>query len=259
MRDGQFRTIPLSFFLCAIPTCGWRRSGRTTHRRHQRRAVHSFEHQHLRQEQNSVAGFPPATCSKSMPADREVLEQFVTDKLLEAEVREAGSGVSEDEVDRYIDQVKKNNRLSDDDLKAALSRGESNPGELQSVGQSGDGKKRDHRPPSKTEGHITRRRCRALLQTQHEKLSKPTSARASATFFFAGRKKRRPSGCKASWRKREELYQRIAAGEDFAGLAREYSEGAGQRPRRRYRLGQSRNSDCRPRRSRRSKNCPWAR
>ena len=57
-----------------------------------------------------------------MAPDREVLEQFVTDKLLEAEVREAGIVVTDDEVQRYIEQVKKNNRLSEEDLKAALSR-----------------------------------------------------------------------------------------------------------------------------------------
>ena len=46
-------------------------------------------------------------------ADREVLEQFITDKLLDAEMREAGIRVTDEDVERYIEEVKKNNRLSD--------------------------------------------------------------------------------------------------------------------------------------------------
>ena len=67
-------------------------------------------------------GFPTGDLAQINSADREALEQFITDKLLEAEVREGGIVVSEEDVNGYIEQVKKTNRLSDDDLKAALSR-----------------------------------------------------------------------------------------------------------------------------------------
>ena len=66
--------------------------------------------------------FPTSDLNQINKEDREVLEQFVTDKLLEAEVREAGISITDDEVSRYIEQVKKTNRLSDEDLKTALSR-----------------------------------------------------------------------------------------------------------------------------------------
>jgi len=66
--------------------------------------------------------FPTGNLDQISATDREVLEQFITDKLLEAEVRESGINISDDDVSRYIEQVKKNNRLSDEDLKVALSR-----------------------------------------------------------------------------------------------------------------------------------------
>jgi parvulin-like peptidyl-prolyl isomerase len=66
--------------------------------------------------------FPTGSLQDINAADRDVLEQFVTDKLIEAEVREAGIRITDDDVDRYIEQVKKNNRLSDEDFKTALTR-----------------------------------------------------------------------------------------------------------------------------------------
>ena len=51
--------------------------------------------------------FPSGDLKQISADDRQVLEQFITDKLLEAEVREAGIVVSDADVERYIDQVKK--------------------------------------------------------------------------------------------------------------------------------------------------------
>ena len=65
---------------------------------------------------------PTGNLDQINTADREVSEQFITDKLMEAEVREAGISITDDDVNRYIEQVKKNNRLSEEDLKTALSR-----------------------------------------------------------------------------------------------------------------------------------------
>ena len=66
--------------------------------------------------------FPSGDLNKINQPDQEVLEGFITEKLLEAESREAGINITEDEINRYIEQVKKNNQLSDDDLKTALGR-----------------------------------------------------------------------------------------------------------------------------------------
>ena len=41
---------------------------------------------------------------------------------MEAEARESGIKVTEQDVSQYIDEIKKRNRLSDDELKTVLSR-----------------------------------------------------------------------------------------------------------------------------------------
>ena len=71
--------------------------------------------------QRWVGNFPQ-DLKKINDDDREVLEQFITEKLLEAEARESGIKVTEQDVSQYIDEIKKRNRLSDDELKTVLSR-----------------------------------------------------------------------------------------------------------------------------------------
>ena len=65
--------------------------------------------------------FPSGDLKKINDDDREVLEQFITEKLLEAEARESGIKVTEQDVSQYIDEIKKRNRLSDDELKTCGS------------------------------------------------------------------------------------------------------------------------------------------
>ena len=66
--------------------------------------------------------FPTAPLDKINASDREVLEQFITEKLLDAEIREAGIKVTDQDIEAYIDQIKQKNRLTDADLKTVLSR-----------------------------------------------------------------------------------------------------------------------------------------
>src|SRR5262245_66116621 len=66
--------------------------------------------------------FPSGDLKKINDNDREVLEQFITEKLLEAEARESGIKITEQDVSQYIDEIKKRNRLTDDELKNVLSR-----------------------------------------------------------------------------------------------------------------------------------------
>ena len=173
-------------------------------------------------------GFPTGSLEQINSSDREVLEQFITDRLLEAEVREAGLGVSEDEVSRYIEQVKKSNRLSDDDLKAALSRegqtmvtyranvkAEMEKSEIsdrqvrRKVNITDEDVERYYKLNTKNYRSPERARIRHILLAVPE--NAPAERVQSATV------------------KSKELYQKIiAGGEDFAGLAREYSEGAGR-------------------------------
>ncbi|HEX2933289.1 MAG TPA: peptidylprolyl isomerase [Candidatus Binatia bacterium] len=171
--------------------------------------------------------FPTGDLNQINAQDREVLEQFVTDKLLEAEVREAGISITDEEVSRYIEQVKKTNRLSDEDLKAALSRdgltlatyrasvkAEMEKSEIierqvrRKVNITDDDVERYYKQNSKNYRANERARIRHILLSLAENAP--------------------PDQVQAVMAKSNDLYRRIAAGEDFATLAREYSEGAGR-------------------------------
>ena len=171
--------------------------------------------------------FPTGELSPINASDREVLEQFITEKLLEAEIREAGIKVADEEVDAYIDQIKKRNRLSDEDLKTALGREgqtvasyrasvrtELEKSELinrqvkKKVNITDDDVQRYYKLNAKNYRDQDRVRLRHILL--------PLSEKSSA------------DDVSAVMAKAEELYKRIKDGEDFAVLARQYSEGAGR-------------------------------
>ncbi len=171
--------------------------------------------------------FPSASLQQINAADREVLEQFITDKLMEAEVREAGIRVTDDDVNRYIEQVKKNNRLSDEDFKASLSREgfnlasyiisvktEMEKAEVidrqvkRKVNITDEDVERYYKLNAKNYRANERARIRHILLSLPEKAPADQVQRISA--------------------KAKELHQKVAAGEDFAAVAREHSEGAGR-------------------------------
>jgi peptidyl-prolyl cis-trans isomerase SurA len=170
--------------------------------------------------------FPSGDLNEINAGDRQVLEQFITDKLLEGEVREAGIVVSDADVDRYIEQVKKNNRLSDEDLKSALSR------ENQTLAGYKASVKAEIEKSDLVDRQVRRRvtisdddveryyklnaqkyRSNDRARIRHILLNLPENAPADRV--------------QSVMAKGQELYKRISAGEDFATLAREHSEGAG--------------------------------
>jgi len=172
-------------------------------------------------------GFPSGNLNPINTSDREVLEQFITDKLLEAEVRESGIVVNDDDVNRYIEQVKKNNRLSDEDLKVALGR----------EGQTLDSYKTSVKAEMEKSEIIDRQVKRKVSITDEdvERYYKLNSKkyrgndRARIRHILLSLPENAPAErVQSATTKAKELYQRIAAGEDFAALARQNSEGAGR-------------------------------
>jgi peptidyl-prolyl cis-trans isomerase SurA len=170
--------------------------------------------------------FPVSDLKAIDQADREVLEQFLTEKLLEAEVREAGIIVSDDEVNRYIEQVKKNNRLSDEDLKAALKR-ENQTLESYKVSVKAEIEKSE----------LIDRQVRRKVTISDEDVERyyklntnkyRTNDRAHIRHILLPLDENAtPEQVQQAVAKGKELRQQIAAGADFATIARENSQGAG--------------------------------
>ncbi|MGH7793676.1 MAG: peptidylprolyl isomerase [Candidatus Binatia bacterium] len=171
--------------------------------------------------------FPSGDLKQISASDQEVLEQFLTDKLLEAEVREAGIVVSDADVGRYIEQVKKNNRLSDEDLKLALSR-ENHTLASYKASVKAEMEKSD----------LIDRQVRRKITIRDEDVERyyklnaknyRTNDRARIRHILLTLAEKAPQEqVQSVMVKGKELHKRIAAGEDFATLAREHSQGAGQ-------------------------------
>ncbi len=170
--------------------------------------------------------FPTGDLNKINASDREVLEQFITDKLLESEIREAGIKVSDEDVEQYIQQIKAKNQLTDEDLKTALAR------EGQTVAS--------YRASVKSElekSEIINRQVRAKVNISNEDIERYYKANAKKYraddrarirhILLALPENPTPDVVQAAQAKAADLYKRIRAGEDFGQLAREFSEGAG--------------------------------
>ena len=171
-------------------------------------------------------GFPSGDLKQIDATDRQALEQFVTDKLLEAEVREAGIQVSEADVDRYIEQVKKNNRLSDEDLKTALGR------ENQTLASYKASVKAEIEKSDLIDRQV--RRKITISDEDVERYYKLNSSKYRSNdrarirhILLSLPENAPPEQVKNVMAKAKELFQRINSGEDFAALAREHSQGAG--------------------------------
>ncbi len=171
--------------------------------------------------------FPTGDLIKISDSDREVLEQFITEKLLEAEAREAGIRVTDQDVTQYIDEIKKRNRLSDEELKTALSR------EGQTI--------ESYRVSVKSElekGEILNRQVRNKVNITNDDVERYYKLNAKK-YRTEDRVRLRhillslvttasPEEVQAVTDKAMQLYKQIVAGADFAELAREFSEGAGR-------------------------------
>jgi peptidyl-prolyl cis-trans isomerase SurA len=171
--------------------------------------------------------FPTAPLDKINASDREVLEQFITEKLLDAEIRDAGIKVNDQDIDAYIDQIKQKNRLTDADLKTVLSRegqtlqsykasvkAELEKGELinrqvrKRVNITNEDVERYYKLNSKSYRSDDRARIRHILLSLSEKAS--------------------PEEVQAATAKGNQLYEQITAGEDFGKMAQKHSDGAGR-------------------------------
>ena len=66
--------------------------------------------------------FPKGDLNRIEDDDKEVLEQFITEKLVAAEVKRLAITLSDQDIDQYVDEIKKKNDLSDAELTEALRR-----------------------------------------------------------------------------------------------------------------------------------------
>ena len=171
--------------------------------------------------------FPTGDLNRINESDGDVLEQFITEKLLDAEIRGAGITVTNEDVEQYIEEVKKNNRLSDSDFKSALAReGMTLDGYKESV-KSELGKNELVRRQVRSRVSVTDADVERYYQLNAKNYRTEDRARIRHILFSLS-PQASPEVALSTLAKAKEIYDRIEAGEDFAALAREFSEGAGR-------------------------------
>jgi len=176
---------------------------------------------------NLKVDFPSGDLNRINKRDGEVLEQFITEKLLEAEMRDAGIALTNDDVEQYIEEVKKNNGLSDGDLNAVLSREGMTLDSYKASVKAELGKNELIRRQVRSKVSVTD----ADVERYYKLNSKNyrTGDRARIRHILLSLSERAaPEVAQTTLAKAKEIYGRIKAGEDFAALAREFSEGAGR-------------------------------
>ena len=185
------------------------------------RDVEQFANKRLKRD------FPAGDLERINATDIDALEQFITEKLLEAEVRESGIKVSDQDVEHYIEEVKKNNKLSESDLKAALQREgltlESYRKTVKIELEKNELVRRQvSSKVSVTEGDVER-----YYQLNSKKYRTGDRAKIRHILLSLSRQAA-PEVEQTTLAKANQIYGRIRSGEDFAQLAAEFSEGAGR-------------------------------
>lgn len=170
--------------------------------------------------------FPRGDLNHIEKEDKEVLEQFITDRLLAAEVKLADINVTEAEIDHYIARIKQQSRLGDEEIVEALKReGLTMEGYRASIRAEIEKSEIINRQVRKRV-NITAEDVERYYRLNPKRFSTPDKIRLRHILLSV------PQGGPAekeqeAAQKAIEIRRRALGGEDFAKLAREYSEGAG--------------------------------
>jgi peptidyl-prolyl cis-trans isomerase SurA len=170
--------------------------------------------------------FPKGDLANIDKEDQEVLEQFITERLLAAEVKQAGINISEQEIDKYIEQVKQRNRLSDEELSTALKQeGMTLEGYRTQVRSEIEKTEMINRQVIK-KVNITAEDVERYYRLNPNQFATPEKIRLRH-ILLSTKKEASEDSVKEATQKAAELRRRAQAGEDFSKLAEEFSEGAG--------------------------------
>ena len=170
--------------------------------------------------------FPTGDLNRIEKDDQEVLEQFITEKLLAAEVQLAGVMISEEDIDRYIDRIKERNRLRDEELVEALKREGTTMENYRASIRAEIEKNEIINRQVRKRVNITSEDVERYYRLNPKQFMSQERVRLRHILFSL------PEG--APPEREKEVMQRmlgirsrLTAGGDFAKLAQEYSEGAG--------------------------------
>ena len=170
--------------------------------------------------------FPTGDLNRIEKDDQEVLEQFITEKLLAAEVQLAGVMISEEDINHYIDRIKERNRLRDEELVEALKREGTTMENYRASIRAEIEKNEIINRQVRKRVNITSEDVERYYRLNPKQFTTQERVRLRHILFSL------PEGAppergKEVMQRMLGIRSRLTAGGDFAKLAQEYSEGAG--------------------------------
>lgn len=175
---------------------------------------------HLGQE------FPKGDLARIGKEDQEVLEQFITEKLLAAEVKRLGIKVREQDIDAYIARIKERNRIGDEELSVALRREGVTMEKYRSSIRAEIEKSEIINNQVRNKVNITSEDVERYYRLNPKRYTSGERVRLRHVLFTLPEESP-PGREKELVAKALDIRKRVMVGEDFSKLARMYSEGAG--------------------------------
>jgi peptidyl-prolyl cis-trans isomerase SurA len=167
---------------------------------------------------------PDERPAKMRKAREEVLEELIDDKLLEQEIKERKIEISDREVDDAIQNVMRSNKLTENELKSVLAKDGLTYSAYQQNIRKELEKMRLINREIKSKIVIQDDSIYRYYQEHLQQFTDPTEIKVQQIFFFVPR----PASDEkvAEIRKQASaILEKARKGEDFAELARKYSQG----------------------------------
>lgn len=170
--------------------------------------------------------FPTGDLNRIEKQDKEVLEQFITEKLLAAEVHLAGVKVNDEDIDRYIGQIKQRNHIGNEELAEALKREGTTMEQYRASIRAEIEKNEIINSQVRKKVNITSEDVERYYRLNPKKFTAQERVRLRHILLSLPRDAS-PEREREVTRRALEIRSQAIAGADFAKLAQEYSEGAG--------------------------------
>jgi peptidyl-prolyl cis-trans isomerase SurA len=169
--------------------------------------------------------FPAGDLNALGKEDQEVIEQYITDKLVASEIKQAGIKVADEDINNYIDQVKEKNHISEEQLKQALAADGLSWEKYRSSIRSEMEKSELVDVQVRKRINITSEDVEKYYSLNQKKYVSEQRVRLRHIMLAIAEGDKAAEAAAA--KKTADIRRRLAAGEDFAALAEAYSEGAG--------------------------------
>jgi peptidyl-prolyl cis-trans isomerase SurA len=170
----------------------------------------------------NVRGADPGSISAE---DRKkVLDMLVNDVIVELESSKLGVGASNDEVNAYIEQIKKQNNLDDAKLTAALEQQGLTPDAYRAQVKKEIQRSQLLARNVRSQVNVTPEDVQRFYD-EHKAQFSATDAVTVRHIFFAAPQENNPAAMQALGEKVKRAYARLQGGESFEVVARSMSEG----------------------------------